>query len=181
MKSITKTFFLLALICLFLGPNRLAAEELKGHNLINKVCSENVDAKDMCIKVLRSSPESKNATLKDLATISLKAAAQYAASITSGLKKLSIDDDLDPSVEQGMADCKENYLDAEDQVEDAIAAILVNDIGDVQKWLNAALSATISCDNALDGKDPFIVVSNQEFRKLCHITLSICKDLHRDA
>nr|KYP50994.1 Putative invertase inhibitor [Cajanus cajan] len=133
-----------------------------------------VPNRDLCVNVLSSDPEqSPNADLKDLAIISLRVAANNASGILEDTKMLIDDDNLDPDVQQGLADCKETISDAESQLEDSIAALLVDSNSDAQIWLKAALAAIDTCDASIPGDDDILSVKSVVFRKLCNIAIAI--------
>ncbi|XP_014515245.1 pectinesterase inhibitor-like [Vigna radiata var. radiata] len=149
-----------------------------GKTLINKVCSDS-PTKNLCVQVLSSEPlRSPVADLKDLALISLRVAATNASGILADTKILIDDDELDPDIQQGLADCKENILDAESQLEDTIAALMVNSENDAQRWLKAALAAIDTCDASIPGDDDVLSVESAVFRKLCNIAILVIKELN---
>ncbi|KAK7378999.1 hypothetical protein VNO80_04450 [Phaseolus coccineus] len=160
------------------GKNPLIGKEtIIGKNLINKVCTLS-PSRDLCVQVLSSDPlKSPNANLKDLAVISLRFAATNASDILTDAKMLIDDDNLDPDVQQGLADCKENILDAESQLEDTIAALMVDSEADAQRWLKAALAAIDTCDASIPGDDDILSVKSVIFRKLCNIAITVNKVL----
>ncbi|XP_027346339.1 pectinesterase inhibitor-like [Abrus precatorius] len=173
MEGVAKLFWVFAICMLVMAQLITAAEESRGKELINKVC-EKSEIKDLCIEVLSSDPvRSPNANLKDLAIVSLKVAANNASSILSDAKMLIDDDNLDPDVQQGLADCKENILDAGSQLEDSIAALLVGSHADAKVWLKAALAAITTCDDSIPGDDDILSVKSHVFRKLCNIAVEI--------
>ncbi|TKY52505.1 Pectinesterase inhibitor [Spatholobus suberectus] len=151
-----------------------AAEESKGKELIENICKERGN-RELCVEVLTSDPSSAEADLKDLAMISLKAAAENARDILVDAKKMIDNPDLEPSMQQGLADCKENLLDAESQINDAVASILSNNKHDAQLWLKAALAAIDTCDNSIPGDDDILSKRSVEFRQLCNIAVAINK------
>lgn len=174
METITK-YMSLSAIFLILVHHEAVAQESKGTDLINKVCDQTTN-KTLCMGVLTSDPTSKFATtLKDLAMISLKVAASNASNIITDVKMMIDDPDLDPGVQQGLADCKETLLDAEGQIEDTVASILANDKKDAQVWLQAALAAIDTCDASIPGDDDILSKRSVAFRQLCNIALAICK------
>lgn len=174
MKTNTMKHLSLLTICLILLHHQIVAQESKGKELINKVCEPSQN-KDLCINVLSSDPTSTHATLEDLAMISLKAAAANATGILIDVKRMIDDSDLDPGIQQGLADCKETLLDAEGQLEDTVAALLGNAKHDAQLWLQAALSAIDTCDASIPGDDDILSKRSVAFRQLCNIAVAISK------
>lgn len=148
--------------------------QLKGIELIKNICKDRGN-EELCEKVLKSNPKSVNADLEDLAMISLTVAAEYAKNIVVDAKRMIDDPDLNPSFQQGLADCKVNLLDAESQLQDTIASILSNDKLDAQVWLKAALAAIDTCDDSIPGDDDILSRRSVEFRQLCNIAVAINK------
>ncbi|RDX97238.1 hypothetical protein CR513_20010, partial [Mucuna pruriens] len=185
MESISKLFWVLVL-CVIVTAHKGSAEELKGKgviegdvkelkgkSLIQKVCTMS-PTRNLCVEVLSSDPvKSPNATLKDLAIISLRMAANNASGILTDAKKLIDDQNLNPDVQQGLADCKETILDAESQLEDTIAALLVDAETDAHVWLKAALTAIDTCDASIPGDHDQLSVKSLLFRKLCNISIAV--------
>ncbi|XP_061365542.1 uncharacterized protein LOC133308837 [Gastrolobium bilobum] len=175
MERVAKILLVLV-ICVVAMAHQTAAEESKGKDLINKVCSRS-STTDMCNEVLSSDSISPNANLKDLAIIALRVAANNASSILNDVKTMIDDAELDPDIQQGLADCKETILDAESQLEDTIAALLVDADVDAQLWLKAALAAIQTCDDSIPGKDDVLSVKSATFRKLCNIAVALSLSL----
>ncbi|XP_004507480.1 pectinesterase inhibitor-like [Cicer arietinum] len=162
-----------------LFPENLFSHKGKTSDLIKKVCDQTPN-KDLCLEVLLSEPTSEHATLQDLAMISLKVAASNATGILTDVKMMIDDPDLDPGIQQGLADCKETLLDAEGQLEDTVAAILGNSKRDVQLWLQAALAAIDTCDASIPGDDDVLSKRSVAFRQLCNIAVAVSKILAKD-
>ncbi|XP_014495046.1 pectinesterase inhibitor-like [Vigna radiata var. radiata] len=187
MDHFAKSLWVLALCVAVMTQQAAALDKSKGKptgeketptgkTLIKKVCSSS-PTKDLCVQVLSSDALSTTANLKELAIISLRVAARNASGILADTKVLIDDDELDPDIQQGLADCKENILDAESQLEDTIAALMVNSEGDAQLWLKAALAAIDTCDASIPGDDDILSVESAVFRKLCNIANSVIKQL----
>ncbi|WVZ21301.1 hypothetical protein V8G54_008623 [Vigna mungo] len=151
-----------------------AAEELRGKELIKDVCRTRGNC-DLCLKVLCADPSSSEATLTDLAIITLKAAAKNASGILVDAKNMIDDPTLEPAIQQGLADCKENLLDAESQIQDTIASVLSNDKKDALLWMKAALAAIDTCDDSIPGDDDILSRRSVTFRQLCNIAVAINK------
>ncbi|RDX89251.1 hypothetical protein CR513_29047, partial [Mucuna pruriens] len=172
MEQIKKVLWVLVL-CVIATAHQAGAREARGKELIKKVCTFSPN-RSLCMEVLSSDPiKSPNANLKDLAIISLRVAANNASAILSDAKMLIDDPNLDPDVQQGLADCKETILDAESQLEDTIAALMINADTDAQVWLKAALSAIDTCDASIPGDDDVLSVKSVVFRKLCNLSISV--------
>ena len=178
METIAKFLSLLAILHVILMHHKIGAQagQIKGKELINQVC-EQTPSKDLCVEVLSSDPASAQANLQDLAMISLRVASANASGILTDVKMMIDDDNLDPGIQQGLADCKETLLDAEGQLEDTIAALLANSKHDAQLWLQAALAAIDTCDASIPGNDDILSRKSVEFRQLCNIAMTISKAL----
>ncbi|KAG5061897.1 hypothetical protein JHK85_003080 [Glycine max] len=159
-------------MCLIIAHG--AAEEKIGKELIKSIC-KNRGNDELCMQVLSSDPDSDHADLQELALISLKAAASNASGILNDCKRMIDNQDLEPKIQQGLADCKENLLDAEGQIQDAVASILNNDKLDAQVWLKAALAAIDTCDDSIPGDDDVLSRKSVSFRQLCNIAVAINK------
>ncbi|XP_058764668.1 uncharacterized protein LOC131638135 [Vicia villosa] len=168
--------FSVLVICVIVFAHQTSAEILKGNALIKNVCNLSPNSKDLCMEILSSDPtKSPNADLKDLAIVALRVAANNASAILTDVKMLIDDANLDPEIQQGLADCKETILDAESQLEDTIAALLIESDVDAQKWLKAALAAITTCDDSIPGNDDVLSVKSHTFRKLCNIVVVITR------
>ncbi|KAE9598238.1 hypothetical protein Lal_00003986 [Lupinus albus] len=176
MEHVTKLFSVLALFMVVMSHQTGASEFNKGKTLINNLCNLS-PTKDLCIQVLSSDETSSTADLRDLAVIALRVAASNASSILTDAKMLIDDVKLNPKVQQGLSDCKENILDAVDQLEDTTAALLEDDNSQTQKWLKAALAAITTCDASIPGDDDVLSVKSAQFRKLCNIAILLTKSL----
>jgi len=174
--EVTKYLSLLAIYLILLNHQVTFAQD---NPLINKVCA-NLPNKAQCVSVLSSDKLSQQATLKDLAMISLRVAASNATGILSDVKMLIDDPNLDPGIQQGLADCKETLLDAESQLEDTVAALLSNAKRDAQLWLQAALAAIDTCDASIPGDDDVLSTKSRSFRQLCNIAVAVNKVMTDD-
>ena len=66
-------------------------------------------------------------------------------------------------------------MDAESQLEDTIAALMVDSEADAQRWLKAALAAIDTCDATIPGDDDILSVKSAVFRKLRNIVTAVNK------
>ncbi|RDX76576.1 hypothetical protein CR513_43414, partial [Mucuna pruriens] len=173
MESKRKQAWVLGM-CMWLSIASGSLDELRGRELIEKICRERGN-KELCVAVLSSDPSSSHANLQDLALISLKVAARNAKDILIDAKKMIDDPYLDPGMQQGLSDCKENLLDAESQIQDAVASIMSNDKLDAQLWLKAALAAIDTCDASIPGDDDVLSRRSVSFRQLCNIAVALNK------
>jgi pectinesterase inhibitor-like protein len=175
----TKCLPILAIYLILLHHQITIAYEIVANDNINKVCAQ-APNKDLCVKVLSSDPLSQHASLQDLGMISLKVAAANATGILTEVKTMINDPDLNPGIQQGLADCKETLLDAESQLEDTMAALLSRSKQDAQVWLKAALAAIDTCDASIPGDDDIISKQSVAFRQLCEIAVVISKAMAKD-
>ncbi|PNX79377.1 putative invertase inhibitor [Trifolium pratense] len=113
--------------------------------------------------------------------ISLKVASANATGILTEVKLMINDPDLNPGIQQGLADCKATLLDAESQLEDTMAALLSKSKQDAQVWLKAALAAIDTCDASIPGDDDIISKQSVVFRQLCEIAVAISKAMTKDS
>lgn len=169
--EVTAYLSLLAIYLILLNHQVTFAQD---NPLISKVCA-NLPNKEQCVLILSSDKLSQQATLKDLAMISLRVAASNATGILSDVKMMIDDPNLDPGIQQGLADCKETLLDAESQLEDTVAALLSNAKHDAQLWLQAALAAIDTCDASIPGDDDVLSTKSRSFRQLCNIAVAVNK------
>jgi len=170
--------FSVLVICVIVLAHQTVAQETKGTDLITRVCALAQKNSELCVEVLSSDPKSAMADdINDLAVIALRVAARNASAMLNDVKSMIDDANLDPEVQQGLADCKENILDAESQLEDTIASLLVESDVDTQKWLKAALAAITTCDNSIPGNDDVLSVKSRTFRRLTNIVVLITRSL----
>lgn len=187
MKGITKLMLGLVMWLIFVagkvgGQGGNAQAQAQAHaqahqDLIQTVCQK-TPSKDLCVNTLTSSnPSQMHATVKDLAIIFMRVASKNASEIIGQLKELIENDKLAPKVQQGLSDCKDMLLDAADQLDIAVSALLKNAAQDAQKWLQVALDATNICAASLKGQEDVMLKKNDAFRQLCVIAFDICTDL----
>ena len=176
MKSITPFFFLFTL-CLFFVPQEIVANQNNAiTDQILQTCEHTVH-NDLCITSLASDPISEGANQTGLALVALKVASQNASDITDQVKVLANDDSLEPGVQQGVSDCMDHYLDAAEQLEDSIAALLVGAFDDVKTWVNVAIGDVDQCDAAFKGLKNVMSKNNKVFHQLCENALAIIEAL----
>lgn len=177
MESI-KTFFFLCCVILYVTqfPNPTGAA-----SLVEKVCQHSHN-KENCIETFASNPDSKTASLRQLGLIALKIAAQNATNTSLYIQKLLNNQSLEAGLQQSLSDCLDNYIDANDQLDDSVAAVLANADQDVRTWINAAIADIKSCEDgfAQNGGNPAVLKKrNSSFRQLCNNVLAINKLLIR--
>ncbi|KAL9666119.1 hypothetical protein QQ045_000442 [Rhodiola kirilowii] len=149
-------------------------------DLIEKACqlAANTDA---CIEIIKSFPESANATIPELAIIVLKLASEKAVNVTTHINNLlSNASSLEPTVYQRIDDCSVQFQDAVDMVDNSMAALSVNAYDDVSKFLIIALADADACEGAIKSVGSKDLVSelskfDQSFKMLCNIALAISK------
>ncbi|XP_050236241.1 pectinesterase inhibitor 28-like [Mercurialis annua] len=170
-----KIFFFLFSLVLCIFPHANAAVSLVG-----KVC-ERTHSKANCIASLASNRDSKTANIEQLGLIALKLAAENATHTTLHIKQLLNNRSTwDPTTEQALSDCYDQYVDANTQLADAGAALLVKDNRNVYVWVSAAIANAKTCEdgfkqNSVAGKDSILTQKNAIFRQLCNNVLAIVK------
>ncbi|XP_010480126.1 PREDICTED: pectinesterase inhibitor-like [Camelina sativa] len=149
--------------------------------MISDLCKHSDDPK-LCLSSIISRPESGEfaGTSNQIEIIAISAASANASATSSYIKNKLGNEDLEPATEATLEDCQKNYLDAVEQLDDSISAMLANAHADVDVWLKAAISAIESCGNALEsraGNDVELSQRNDMFLKLCKNALMINKML----
>ncbi|KAF5732638.1 invertase/pectin methylesterase inhibitor family protein [Tripterygium wilfordii] len=175
MKAI---FFLLSLaLCLTLLPQPTIAKNHINH-LIAKICRQSGN----CTFSLKSNPvEGQRADLVSVTLIAIRLASDNAVETSSHIKSLLNNTaDMDPSIEQGLFDCSDQYLDAIEQLNNSMAALVENDYKDLYVWISTAMSDAESCEDGFkDVKDhPSVLTDrNNQFSQLCKDALTVSKHL----
>lgn len=174
--SLKSAFFYLFSLCFiaFIPQHILANKNTNpiGSNLIDQAC-QHTPHKEVCKRVFELDPSAHDADISALALMSLRIASTNASNISEGAKMLLSDNNLDPEVQDGIADCLEHYLDASEQLDDSIAALLSNAIKDVETWVNVAIDDAKSCDSVLKGKKTDMARKNKVFKQLCQNALAL--------
>ncbi|PON65863.1 Pectinesterase inhibitor domain containing protein [Parasponia andersonii] len=183
MEYYVNTFFLLFLVTIFLSysPKHTVAHQDNKNQTITALLStacKHAEHKDFCVSMLVSDPNIHDADLKGLGLIALRQASSNASDISEYVKTLLNDSSLDPAVQDGVSECLEHYLDAAEQLDDSVAALLADAHKDVDAWIGVALTDSISCDAALsEGHESVLGGKNEVFRQLCDNALAINKVL----
>lgn len=180
MKPFTSFFLFSTLFCLSLFPQYIVStvnqNNATGANLIATACQHS-GQRDLCITSLESDPNTHDADLTGLALIALRLASSNASDISEFAKVLFKDSTLEPSVQDGAGECLDHYLDAAEQLDDSIAALLAKAYKDVDVWVKVAIGDADQCDTALKGKESTMGPKNEVFRQLCNNALAITKVL----
>lgn len=183
MESYLNTFFLLFFVTIFLSysPQPTFGHHEKKNQTLAKLLDtacQHAGHKKFCVSTLESDPNIHGADLTGLGLIALRQASSNASDIAEHIKTLLNDTSLDPEVQDGVAECLEHYLDAAEQLDDSIAALLSKAYKDVEAWVNVAATDAISCDAALSGGHESVLgEKNEVFRWLCDNALAINKVL----
>ncbi|CAK7351171.1 unnamed protein product [Dovyalis caffra] len=177
MKPVTSFFLFSVTLSLTFFFHPFVAQE--STNLIQQVCSETHNMGN-CVASLESNPDSKQATLQQLGVIALNLASSNAANTSSYIKTtLLTSKTLDPVIEQALQDCSDQYLDAIQQLDDSLPALLANATDDVRASVKAAITDIESCDNGfktnIPGQEMLLSSRNAVFRQLCNTVLVINK------
>ncbi|KAJ6292409.1 hypothetical protein OIU78_024561 [Salix suchowensis] len=152
-------------------------------NLIQQVCAETHN-KVNCVASLESNPDSKKANLQQLGIIALNLASSNATSTSSYIKTTLLSNKtLNPVTEQALEDCSDQYMDAIQQLDDSLPALLANATNDVRAWVRTAIADVESCENGfkknIPGEQMLLSLRNAVFRQLCNNVLVINKLLIR--
>ncbi|KAB1222955.1 putative invertase inhibitor [Morella rubra] len=175
MRAIGSFFFLLSLSLSLLPSQTVAGTN--SSNLIEHACEHSIH-KDLCISSIGSDPSSKQADLRGLASIAVTLAYKNATNILDRLHGLvNNQTDLEPTVEQGLDDCADHYLDAAEQLENSLAALSAKAYPDVSTWVKVAVADADSCEAAFQGQKFEISHKSRVFRQLANNALAIVKVL----
>ncbi|KAF5731431.1 pectinesterase inhibitor-like [Tripterygium wilfordii] len=171
-------FFLLSLaLCLILLPQPTTANDHINH-LIAKICKQSGNC---TFSIKSNQAESQRADLVDVTLIAIRLASDNAVGTSSHIKSLLNNTaDMDPSIEQGLVDCSDQYLDAIEQLSNSMAALVENDYKDLYVWINTALSDAESCEDGFkDVKDhpSLLTERNNQFSQMCKDALTVTKHL----
>ncbi|KAG2693394.1 hypothetical protein I3843_08G090700 [Carya illinoinensis] len=179
MKAIAAFFLLCALIFAF-GPDQIAADmDLSANttDLIERACNRSIH-KDFCVNTLKSHSKSKDADLSGLASIAVTLAYQNATNILDELHSLGNNDtSAEPSIQQGVEECKDYYLDAAEQLENSLSALSQKAYHDMNTWLKVAVTDADSCEAAFQGQKSKMSHKNRLFRMLANNALTVVKVL----
>lgn len=138
-------------LCLNLQPHHLAAASrrslntdalvtsavkphLGGDQVSNKVCDQSPN-KLFCLHVLNSNPDSKRSDLKQLTYIAIQAASIDAVATSDFIHQSLFNNnvtDIDPAGQQALSDCGSNYEDVVEEIDDAVNALLSDDVKNQQ-------------------------------------------------
>ncbi|KAH7517043.1 putative invertase inhibitor [Ziziphus jujuba] len=178
MKPVIISLFLSSLCFLSCSSQSVFANESNatGTNLIETAC-QHAGQRDLCVTTLEADPNTHDADMLGLALIALRLASSNASDISEHAKLLFKDTTLEPTIQDGYGECLDHYLDAAEQLDDSIAALLTKAYKDVEVWVKVAISDADQCESALKGKEPAMVEKNQIFRQLCNNVLAIVKVL----
>uniref|UniRef100_A0A5B7AQW7 Putative invertase/pectin methylesterase inhibitor family protein n=1 Tax=Davidia involucrata TaxID=16924 RepID=A0A5B7AQW7_DAVIN len=157
--------------------NATATATATASSLITQVC-KGLTHKDFCVSVLEASPDSQKADLKGLLFIALKLAAKNATDTSTHIKQyLNDNSEEEPAEEQGLNDCSESYIDAVDQIDDAVVALSVNAYPDIDKWVKAAITDVDACEGLVQGQTTGQALevshNNHTLRLLLNVALGI--------
>ncbi|CAN8268355.1 unnamed protein product [Cochlearia groenlandica] len=152
-------------------------------SLISNLCKNSDDPK-LCVSSIQTRSESGDFadTNNQIEIIAISVASAKASATSAYIKEKLSRKDLDPATEETLVDCKKNYQDAVEQLDDSISAMLVNAHSDVDVWLSAAMSAVESCGSEMEERaswnvDDELLHLNSHFFKLCQNALMINKML----
>ena len=169
---------IVVVLCLCMAAKRHDATRPveEGMALIEEMCSQ-TKHKELCVDSLTSDPNSYPADKTGLALVALRFASSNASDISESIKVMFNDSTLaKPMVQEALLDCLDEYLDASQQLDDSIAALTVKAYGDLEKWVNIAMTDVRTCGTELGSeRPPLLTERNDVFIKLCEIALTISK------
>lgn len=173
MKPFT-TFVFLCTLCVAVLPQLIVARPTNVTKLVTQVCAHTAH-KGLCVDTLAADPISQGANQTGLALVALRVASQNASDITEHIKVSVNDASLAPAVQQGLSDCMDNYVDAAEQLDDSLAALLAGAHDDLNTWVNVAIADSDSCEKSIKGFKTGMSKKNVMFRMLCENALAIAK------
>lgn len=173
------TFFfnLITLCVLTFVPQHIFATKPNpsGGNVLENACQQ-TPHKEVCKRVFETVPSAHEADMSALALMSLRIASTNASDMSEQAKTLFGDKNIvDPQLEDGIADCLEHYVDASEQLDGSIDALLSKAIKDVETWVKVAIGDADACDSAIKDKNSELVLKNKIFRQLCENALALAQ------
>nr|XP_010938360.1 putative invertase inhibitor [Elaeis guineensis] len=182
MAAATVRLFLLLPLCLSLTIVSATAT-VPGPELIRETCMHTKSHHDLCVAVLSSDPKSNTSDVRGLLEIALKLTtenltktADFVADFLDEADKKS----TEPGLQQCLAYCEDEYIDAVDQLTNAAAALESKVYKDVEKWVAVAITDVKACQQEcrdIPGDKRGLTKKNSDIDRLCSITLSINKIL----
>ncbi|KAL8161144.1 hypothetical protein V2J09_012633 [Rumex salicifolius] len=126
----------------------------------------------ICVDFLNSDPRSVTSTLEGLGEISFELAEKKTVAIEWRIKSLLADPKVGPDVKKVLADCADEYDEAEESVGKALTAIKEKDFSGANTFTSAALDAPGNCEDGFKGgvASPLTKV-NDEIEKFYGINL----------
>ncbi|XP_020570768.1 putative invertase inhibitor [Phalaenopsis equestris] len=130
---------------------------------------------NLCVGLLNSNPNSRNADLSGLGVISLSITRAKSIQIQSTIQNLMKSNPSSKYVRECLTVCLELYTDATSLLSDSMRAIQSGRISDARTWISAAMDAGTTC---ADGFEERGLVSplkkrNDEYRSRVLIPLAI--------
>ncbi|GAA0183392.1 hypothetical protein LIER_30811 [Lithospermum erythrorhizon] len=181
MKIMSTFFFLLSLfICLTLQPRLISSKAvyisetaLNNPELVKQACDQAGD-KNFCINLLSSDKaDGPKRNLKDIAFIALKIVEKNATETAMYIKTISNDDKIEPVVHEALHDCKGNYINVDDLIEDAIDELVSETYTEVVKFAKAALDDIIACDSEVKDQHQEAAAKNAAVRQMLETAISV--------
>ena len=158
---------------------KISSSSSSDDDLISKTCNQ-TSYSDVCMATLLISnftmTTTNNATVHDLAVISINATVAYAAD-TSAVIAAILNGSADHFSEQCLSDCLEQYGDAVDELQESMAALGSCDYETVNAKVSAAMTNSDTCEGGFqdEGVSSPFTERNELFFKLCSNTLAIVK------
>ncbi|KAJ0988516.1 hypothetical protein J5N97_006872 [Dioscorea zingiberensis] len=143
-------------------------------DLISKTCNQ-TSYSDVCMSTLLSNSSTHNATVADLAAVSIIATTSHAINTTAIIAAMinGSGDDLD----QCLNDCSVEYGDAVSELQEAVEALQRCDYETVNVKVSAAMTNSDTCEGGFEdeGESSPLTQRNEFFFKLCSNALAIVK------
>ncbi|KAK3000979.1 hypothetical protein RJ639_022306 [Escallonia herrerae] len=118
-------------------------------SLVSKAC-EHSTHKEFCLSVLNSNPFSQQSSLQQLAFVALNVTSENATATSEFIKQLanqiSIDSELEPSLQQSLTECSEAYQSVVELTDNSINALVSQSEVGVESYLKAAIATIDTCD-----------------------------------
>ncbi|WOL18878.1 pectinesterase 1-like [Canna indica] len=129
----------------------------------------------LCISYLSQMPESGSADAHHLAELAIRAAAQVGTKTSTYISKVLNSALNDSMWQQCLNDCSESYINAVAELDDSTGAMDEFAYADVNKFVNAAIGDTQTCEeacrNSAFGEKATLLKMNEEFGNLCKVIL----------
>lgn len=184
-SSNTLFFFFVFLLCLgHCSSQNANATATASNPLIEKVCA-NSPHSDLCVASLNTDPNSASANVEGLVEIALKVAHANATNTSNHITQLLANSsNMDPFINDCLTDCSEQYIDATDQIDDALVSLTDRAFHDANTWLKAAMADVETCEKGFQEKPGYespLTQRNTIFLQLCNNALAVIEEFQSGA